>query len=270
MLRFNIESAQAKNKSGFTLIEMSIVIVIIGLIVGGVLVAQDLIKAAKWKKIHSQLQEYETAAMTFKLKYDKLPGDMNTASNFFGTYCQKSGYSNVFCNGNNNKVINNESRAESNPSYLVGYQFDSAAFAWESIIFWRHLFLAGLMKQETTGEGKWRFTVIAGENIPTTEFGMGIAILGKGFFVGKFPVNSGNPAIGQEPGRAGEAAVWSKMDQYLFDKKFDDGLPQTGKIKVIGTTVGGTYTSQCQNLASNIYSMSTTPPGCVIIYEWLK
>ena len=68
------------HQSGFTLIELSIVLVIVGLIVGGVLVGRDLIKAAELRKQVSQLNEYTTAANTFMIKYGSLPGDVPYAT----------------------------------------------------------------------------------------------------------------------------------------------------------------------------------------------
>ena len=65
-----------KQKSGFTLIELSIVLVIIGLIVGGVLVGQDLIKAAEVRAQITQIEKLNTAVNTFKGKYGYLPGDI--------------------------------------------------------------------------------------------------------------------------------------------------------------------------------------------------
>src|SRR5580700_6487564 len=65
------------SRRGFTLIEMSIVLVIIGLIVGGVLVGQSLINAAAVRAQVSQIEQLKSATMTFKAKYDNLPGDIS-------------------------------------------------------------------------------------------------------------------------------------------------------------------------------------------------
>src|ERR1700709_989380 len=66
----------ATKRRGFTLIELSIVLVIIGLIVGGVLVGRDLINAAQLRAAISQIERYQTAVNTFRAKYGAIPGDM--------------------------------------------------------------------------------------------------------------------------------------------------------------------------------------------------
>lgn len=69
---------------GFTLIELSIVLVIIGLVVGGVFVGRDLIKAAEIRSTISELEKMNTAMITFRVKYNGLPGDLdaNKAAQF--------------------------------------------------------------------------------------------------------------------------------------------------------------------------------------------
>lgn len=72
-------------KLAFTLIELSIVLVIIGLIVGGVLVGRDLISAAAVRAQISQIEKYQQAVNTFRGKYGYLPGDIiATEANRFG------------------------------------------------------------------------------------------------------------------------------------------------------------------------------------------
>ena len=78
-------TAKTARIAGFTLIELSIVLVIIGLIVGGVLVGQDLVRSAAMRAQISQIEKYNSAANTFREKTGYLPGDINaTAATQFG------------------------------------------------------------------------------------------------------------------------------------------------------------------------------------------
>ena len=76
-------TASRAGQSGFTLIELSIVLVIIGLLVGGVLEGQDLIKAAQIRSTISQFEQFDAAVNTFRTKYNNLPGDVVNGTNFF-------------------------------------------------------------------------------------------------------------------------------------------------------------------------------------------
>jgi prepilin-type N-terminal cleavage/methylation domain-containing protein len=71
-----IPSFAGSRKYAFTLIELSIVLVIIGLFAGGIMVGNDLIKSAEIRSQIQQIEQYQIAQKTFKLKYDYLPGDI--------------------------------------------------------------------------------------------------------------------------------------------------------------------------------------------------
>jgi prepilin-type N-terminal cleavage/methylation domain-containing protein len=71
-------------KSGFTLVELSIVLMIIGLLVSGILVGKDMIRAAELRSITSEKDQFQTAVNLFKNKYLGLPGDLSNATAFWG------------------------------------------------------------------------------------------------------------------------------------------------------------------------------------------
>jgi len=61
--------------NGFTLVELSIVLIIIGLLVGGILVGQSLIQSAKINRLVSDLRQCEIAVTQFYGKFKRYPGD---------------------------------------------------------------------------------------------------------------------------------------------------------------------------------------------------
>jgi len=72
-------------KTAFSLVELSIVLVILGLLTGGVLTGQNLIRAAELRAVTTEFNAYQTAANTFKDKYFAIPGDMTNATDFWGS-----------------------------------------------------------------------------------------------------------------------------------------------------------------------------------------
>ena len=118
-----------KKQSGFTLIEIAIVLVIIGLLLGGVLKGQELINNAKAKNIENEVTNIRTAIYSYQDRYRALPGDDNKADRFTGiTTCTDN------C-GNSNGTIEGV--------------FNSSTANVESRLFWLHLRNAGLIEGAT-------------------------------------------------------------------------------------------------------------------------
>jgi len=68
-----------RDEKGFTLVELAIVLVIIGILLGGILKGQELIKNARIKKAYSAQSELVAAIYTYVDRYDKKPGDDSRA-----------------------------------------------------------------------------------------------------------------------------------------------------------------------------------------------
>jgi len=107
---------------GFTLVELAIVLVIIGIILGAILKGQELIKNAKMKRLYNQYRELAAAIYTYYDKYGKFPGDDNLASTRW------DGAS----NGNGN-------------GWIDGTRFCNADGDTESCWAWDHLRRAGII-----------------------------------------------------------------------------------------------------------------------------
>lgn len=89
-----------KNK-GFTLVEIAIVLVIVGLLIGGVLKGQEMITNAKLKRIESDNAGLAAAMFSYQDRYLQLPGDDSGAADRFDLYTDQTP------NGDGNGVVGN-------------------------------------------------------------------------------------------------------------------------------------------------------------------
>jgi prepilin-type N-terminal cleavage/methylation domain-containing protein len=133
-LRTRLE-AVAADESGFTLIEMSIVLVIIGLLIGGVLKGQELIDSTRLKSVVTQWDAVKAATNGFQDRYNAMPGDYSQANTVISA--------NGVAVGDGNGIIGT---AQAN-----GALFTANGIAGENLNFWAHLAAGHLVSGVTVG-----------------------------------------------------------------------------------------------------------------------
>ena len=90
-----------KKQNGFSLVEIAIVLVIIGLLMGGVLKGQELIESAKAKNIAQDFRAISTAVLAYQDRFRALPGDDRGAAARWSGACSVTGNSNGLIDGAN-------------------------------------------------------------------------------------------------------------------------------------------------------------------------
>lgn len=207
-------------KSAFTLVELAIVIVIIGLLVGGVMQGQELIRQARITNFASTMQQYKTSIVVFKSKYNSYPGDTNKATVFFGTTSPAGA---TIINGVQNNIIENN-----NERYQA----------------WLHLALANMIKQGqgftgVSGPGGGGVNhSIPGTNVPSFLDNVGLTFYNASVFSPTACDNNwycqtygnvfmfGKPA----PSYLTYVPIFTPAEAWQVDTKLDDGRPATGII----------------------------------------
>jgi prepilin-type N-terminal cleavage/methylation domain-containing protein len=244
-----------KNKqSGFTLVEMSIVLVIIGLIVAGVLVGQDLIKNAQVRSTVQQIESYNAAVNAFNGKYNCMPGDCVKGTTFIAGLSTYAGTT-ITPNGNGrlDDVVGTP---------IVGNV--TAGFVQELEIFWEHLAKADMVNGQFVAVGATGPSVI-NTHFPSTKLKKGgIVAVSEGgdnyWLVGVRPDATGL-IVGGVTWIAANNGAMQPVEAYGIDVKLDDGLASSGltqAVTAIGTGANGMTTPTWSGSATAYVAGTTT------------
>ena len=120
-----------KQQAGFTLIELAIVLVIIGLLLGGVLKGQELINSARVKNMASDFKNTQVFIYGYQDRFRAIPGDDAAA----GTHIANA--TPATTGGTTGNAI-------------IEGEWDSVIITEESFLFWQHVRLAGFAPGTTT------------------------------------------------------------------------------------------------------------------------
>jgi prepilin-type N-terminal cleavage/methylation domain-containing protein len=236
-------SEDMPNHKGFTLIELSIVLVIIGLIVGGVLVGRDLINAAEVRATIAQIEKYQTAVNTFRAKYGFLPGDLNAAAATQFGFTARGSFAGQ---GDGNGLIEGVQANATNRNTGL------SPFSGEAEMFWVDLTTANGLKVNMV-DGSFNVNNMLTPPVSVSSAQVvnyfPAAKLGKGNYIyvwsggwnewwsSTSPGDSVNyfgiSAVVGSPSGFGVMAsntTITVQQAYSIDKKIDDGFPQSGRV----------------------------------------
>lgn len=188
-----------KRQSGFTLIEIAIVLVIIGLLLGGILKGQELINNARVKNLGSDFRNIPVFIYGYQDKFKSLPGDDSTASTHL------TGATNATTPGGSTDRGNG----------VIDGNWNSTTKTDESFLFWQHVRLAGLAPGSTD--------INAADFLPVNAVGTKVGIQSAQPFTG---MNSGTYYICS----GGISGKFAKQ----LDTQLDDGITNKGSM-VAGT-----------------------------------
>lgn len=253
---------------GFTLIELSIVLVIIGLLVGGVLVGRDLIQAAHLRQQVSQLERYSTAAQTFKAKYGALPGDIaQNKRPDFGLRNDNIAFQPCPVNDGGIYACGG----------LVASGVETGLIYIEPILFFYDLAFMNLIPDKIN-YSVYNALVTPGDTVPSLalhpEFGMvALTFQGRlGYYLGITPGFGNNWTWLDQHSSSG---ALSPLEASQLDGKLDDGIPSTGRVMAVmstelGIPIYADTTTQCvADATAKAYANTDTPAMCrMFIAAW--
>lgn len=215
---------------GFSLVELSIVLVILGLLTGGILSGQSLIRAAEIRAVTTEYGTYATAVHTFRDRYMAIPGDFKDATKFWGK-------DNAACSGDTGTASTPGTCNGNGNGMFTGALFGSANTSSEVFQFWKQLSLAGLIEGSYSGlaGATSGASVVFGSNIPPSKLGnsgWSVNYLSAADNSAQYNMSYGNTfyfGLATTSSLTGGKAL-KPEEAWNIDTKVDDGRPAYGKV----------------------------------------
>lgn len=203
-----------KKQSGFTLVEIAIVLVIIGLLLGGVLKGQELINSAKVKNMINDFRTVSSFVYSYQDRFRVFPGDQTTAQ-LQSAFGATSGA--VQCTGTGTGCAPGNARLDGD--------WNATADTSETYVFWQHVRLANL----ATGPVSASALLVPSTYLPQNADG------------GKLGIESGLDSTGAPApfigGMRGSFYICSEgvLGRYVrqIDTTMDDGDTAGGNVRAV-------------------------------------
>jgi prepilin-type N-terminal cleavage/methylation domain-containing protein len=215
-----------KFSKGFTIIELSIAIIIISVLLSISIVSRNIIENHELKKIYSNLAEYENSIKAFNQIYENIPGDMIKGYDLFADENCKNSINNKLnikgCNGDDNKKIN-----------FIDQQDQAVR---ETILAWYHLYKADLISFNNNNQMRNSQSKCA-NNIAIAETGYNIPALNfrdLGIYIEKKDAKKNVFSLilkrTESCNFKNNFSAFRLKELKELDLKFDNGLERSGNI----------------------------------------
>jgi len=223
-------------QSGFTLIEMAIVVLIIGALTASVVIGRTVVRNVRLKSVVSDVEYFGAITRTFKDTYSELPGDLEAAAVYWPDATDLTNFPAANGNGDN--------------------RVDSEAGNREDLGAWQHLVLAGMMQGTYTGTPDGAGINI-GMNVPEAKISNGGYLIK---YDGPIYGRTGNfIEFATEKGGLLEGPILSPGEAKSIDDKADDGTASKGDLfatdgaGATGCISGGIYNLSNENISCRIF-----------------
>ena len=258
---------QARNtESGFTLVELAIVMIIIGLLIGGILKGQELITNARVSATVAQAKAVESGISGFRDKYAGMPGDLLTPGARIPSCTDKCA---VLGNGDGQvqpstaNDVGVAQAADSDDEASVAFvQLSAAGFVGGV----QPNVAAATNAINTTNPstplgGAWRFGYSNGGTTAIT--GLVATNTGTGFAVSSGHYMASVLTLTADAGA--DNATFTPIQAAAIDRKLDDGSPNGGSVRALGTN--GEAACADTAAANAVYNEALGTVNCGLIVK---